>query len=169
MKKYDYVFVLDYNSLLNSKFFSIYDIETSDIRVVTSEMFKLNKMIRVEEDLVKRQKYIDVVTKINEFAENKQILFLDGKNEEAINCKLLEVVSKNYYLKNILIISNEIEKVEMFLPLIPVYESFGKTLDVGYIEAMLGFYEFKDIENALNCLSKECYDDVDDYDDIDEE
>ncbi len=169
MKKYDYVFVLDYNSLLNSKFFSIYDIETSDIRIVTSEMMKLNKLIRVEEDLVKRQKYIDVVAKINEFAENKQILFLDGKSEDAINCRLLEVVSKNYYLKNILVIANELEKIEMFLPLIPVYETFGKILDVGYIEAMLGFYEFKDFTNALNCLSKEEYDDIDDLDDIEED
>lgn len=166
MKKYDYVFVLDCNSILNVKFFSIYDIETADIRIVTTEMVKLNNMIRTEDDLLKRQKYIDVVTKINEFAENKQILFLDGKNEDSINCKLLEVVCKNYYSKNILVISNDSTKVEKFLPLIPVYEAFGKVLDVGYIEAMLGFYEYKETEQALNCLNGS---DVDNYDDLEDE
>ncbi len=166
MKKYDFVFVLDYNSILNAKFFSIYDIETADIRVVSSEMVKLNKLIRSEEDLIKRQKYINVVTKINEFAESKQILFLDGEDEVEIYCKLLEVVSKNYYLKNILIISNDETRIERFLPLIPVYETFGKILDVGYIEAMLGFYEFKGVEDALSCLTSE---EVDDYNDIDDE
>ncbi|MFI3252110.1 MAG: hypothetical protein R3Y60_03100 [bacterium] len=171
MKKYDYVFVLDYVSLLSGKFFSIYDIEVSDIRIVTPEMKKLNDLVRTEKNEFKRKEYVDIVSKINQFAENKKIFFLGENNERDVENKLLEVVIKNYYLKDILIISNEKEKIEKFLPLIPVYETFNKILDIGYITSMLGFYEFDKTNDALNCIVKEEYndselDDIDDLNDI---
>lgn len=158
MKKYDYVFVLDYNSLLNGKFFSIYDIEVSDIRIVTPEMKKLNDLVRDETDKTKKQQYIDVVNLINEFADKKQILFLGEGNEKNIDSKLLEVVMKNYYLKDILIISNDKDKIEKFLPLIPVYETFGKILDIGFIDSMLDFYEFANYNEAIKCIVSEEFD-----------
>lgn len=167
MRKYDYVFVLDYNSLLSERFFSIYDIETSDIRVVTTEMHQLNVAISIEKDLIKKERYKNIVNKINEFSHDGKIMFLGENNDVSVNDKLLEIIIKNYYLKNILVISNDKKRIEKFLPLIPVYETFGKLLDVGYIDLMLEFYEFEDKDNALSCVSD--FDDFDDdFDDLDD-
>lgn len=162
MNIYDFVFVLDYNSLLTGKFFSIYDIENSKIRISTAEMKKLNKLIMETKDEELRTSYIDIVTKINELADEQKIFFLGEEQEEFIEFKLLEVLVKNFYLRNVLIISNEKEKIEKYLPLTAIYSGFSKQLDIGYITDCLEFYEYSEKKTALNCLSIEenSYEDV---------
>lgn len=164
MSAYDFVFVLDFNSLLSGKFFSIYDIEQSQIRILTPEIKKINKLIidTVDEDL--KQQYIDVVNKINTLADDKQIFFLGEENDLNIDYKLLEIIVKNFYLKNILIISNDEERIKKFLPLTTIYETFNKQLDIGFIDKTLKFYEFVQASEALKCINETEYN----YDNDDE-
>ncbi len=153
MNVYDFVFVLDYNSLLTGKFFDIYDIENSKIRISTAEMKKLNKVVMDTKDEALKSSYVDIVTKINELADAQKISFLGEEKEEFIEFKLLEVLVKNFYLRNVLIVSNDKEKIEKYLPLTAIYSGFNKQLDVGYISECLEFYEYADKEKALNCIS----------------
>lgn len=153
MSVYDFVFVLDYNSLLTGKFFSIYDIENSKIRISTAEMKKLNKVIiEIKDDELKKN-YIDIVSQINVLADEQKIFFLGEEEEEFIEYKLLEVLVKNFYLRNVLIISNDKTKIEKYLPLTAIYQGFSKQFDIGYISDCLNFYEYNEKEAALNCIA----------------
>ncbi len=157
MSAYDFVFVLDYNSLLSGKLFSIYDIEQSQIRILTPEIKKLNKLIVDTTDQSLKQSYIDIVSKINSLADNKQLFFLGEESDEGIDYKLLEIIVKNFYLKNILIISNDEERIRKFLPLTTIYETFNKQLDIGFIDKKLNFYEYSQAADALKCINEAEY------------
>ncbi len=154
--QFDLIFFVDYRALAEGdfSFFDNIDYERAKVRILTPEISAFNDHYKSISDAAAKQNFKKTrVDFLNRLITENKLKSLGGENEQKTEYHLLEILVKKYYLQNVLIVSNNAQKAELFLPLVPVFEAFGHTLKVVSLTDSVTEYEFKGRGDALAKLS----------------
>ena len=152
VKKFDLAFIVDAGALIEGKFsaFGEFDFAKTKIRVFATEIEKFNAYYKGLTDATQKSAFkAEKINLLNTLINEKKMGCLNGTEADKLDYKLIEILLKKYFSQSILVISNDKNKADAYLPLVPVYEAFGQCLTVAKL-GKDGFEEY----------SYECYDEA---------